>query len=81
MDFMSDQLMDSRSLRTFNIIDDYNRDGLGIEVDLSLPSARVVRALEQIVNGAANLRRFVVTMGWSTLHKPWSNGQTASRLR
>ncbi len=49
MDFMSDQLMDGRSLRTFNIIDDYNREGLGIEVDLSLPSARVVRALEQII--------------------------------
>ena len=30
-------------------MDDYNREGLGIEVDLSLPSARVVRALEQII--------------------------------
>lgn len=49
MDFMSDQLMDGRSLRTFNIIDDYNREGLGIEVDLSLPSVRVVRALEQVI--------------------------------
>lgn len=49
MDFISDQLMDGRSLRTFNIIDDYNREGLGIEVDLSLPSARVVRALEQVI--------------------------------
>lgn len=49
MDFMSDQLMDGRSLRTFNVIDDYNREGLGIEVDLSLPSARVVRALEQVI--------------------------------
>jgi len=33
----------------FNIIDDYNREGLGIEVDLSLPSARVIRSLEQII--------------------------------
>ena len=40
MDFMSDQLMDGRRLRTFNIIDDYNRGWLAIEVDLSLPSAR-----------------------------------------
>ena len=30
-------------------MDDYNREGLGIEVDLSLPSARVIRSLEQII--------------------------------
>jgi len=49
MDFMSDSLIDGRSFRTFNVLDDYNREGLGIEVDQSLPSARVVRALEQII--------------------------------
>jgi putative transposase len=49
MDFMSDNLQDGRSIRTFNVIDDFNREGLGIEVDLSLPSARVIRALEQII--------------------------------
>ena len=49
MDFMSDSLTDGRSLRTFNVLDDYNREGLGIEVDLSLPSARVIRSLEQII--------------------------------
>ena len=31
------------------MLDDYNREGLGIEVDLSLPSARVIRSLEQII--------------------------------
>lgn len=49
MDFMSDSLADGRSLRTFNVIDDYNREGLTIEADLSLPSARVIRALEQVI--------------------------------
>lgn len=49
MDFMGDQLNDGRSFRTFNVIDDYNREGLGIEVDLSLPAPRVIRALEQII--------------------------------
>ena len=38
MDFMSDALMDGRKFRTFNVIDDYNREGLGIEVDFSVPS-------------------------------------------
>ena len=49
MDFMHDQLGDQRSYRLFNVIDDYNREALGIEVDLSLPAARVVRSLEQII--------------------------------
>ena len=45
---MSDSLADGRSLRTFNVIDDYNREGLAIDVDLSMPSTRVIRSLEQI---------------------------------
>jgi putative transposase len=49
MDFMSDSLSDGRTLRTFNVIDDYNREALGIEVDLSLPSGRVIRSLNQII--------------------------------
>ena len=46
MDFMSDSLADGRSLRTFNVIDDYNREGLAIDVDLSMPSTRVIRSRE-----------------------------------
>lgn len=49
MDFMHDQLSDGRSFRLFNVLDDFNREGLGIEADLSLPAARVIRALEQII--------------------------------
>jgi putative transposase len=49
MDFMHDQLQNGRSYRLFNVIDDFNREGLGIDVDFSLPSERVVRALNQII--------------------------------
>jgi len=49
MDFMHDSLANGRSFRTFNVLDDYNREGLGIEVDLSLPAGRVIRALDQII--------------------------------
>jgi len=49
MDFMHDQLADGRAFRLFNVIDDFNREALGIEVDFSLPSERVVRSLEQII--------------------------------
>ena len=48
MDFMHDQLQNGRSFRLFNVIDDFNREALGIEVDFSLPSERVIRALNQI---------------------------------
>jgi len=46
---MSDTLKDGRAIRTFNVIDDYNREGLCIDVDLSLPTVRVIRSLEQII--------------------------------
>lgn len=49
MDFMHDALSDGRSFRTFNVIDDFNLEGLGIEVDLSLPAARIIRVLERII--------------------------------
>jgi len=49
MDFMHDALSDGRSFRLFNVLDDFNREGLGIEVDLSLPASRVIRALDQII--------------------------------
>lgn len=49
MDFMSDSLNDGRTIRTFNVMDDYNREGLTVEVDTSLPSLRVIRALEQVI--------------------------------
>lgn len=49
MDFMHDQLSDGRSIRLFNVIDDFNREGLEIEVDFSLPSSRVIRSLDRII--------------------------------
>ena len=49
MGFMHDQLADGRGYRLFNVIDDYNREGLAIEADHSLPSVRVIRALEQVI--------------------------------
>ena len=55
MDFMHDQLADPRSKRLFNVIDDYNREGLIIEVDFSLPSERVIRSPSTgLLSGAAS---------------------------
>lgn len=49
MDFMHDHLSDGRAYRLFNVLDDFNREGLGIEVDFSLPALRVIRTLQQII--------------------------------
>lgn len=49
MDFMHDTLSDGRSYRLSNVIDDYNREGLCIDVDFSLPALRVIRALDQVI--------------------------------
>jgi putative transposase len=49
LDFMSDSLSNGRAIRTLNIMDDYNREALWIEVDTSLPAERVVRVLENLL--------------------------------
>ena len=49
MDFMADRPGDGRQFRLLNVLDDFNREGLGIEADSSLPAERVIRALNPIV--------------------------------
>ena len=51
MDFMHDQLEDGRSIRLLNVIDDFNREALSIEVDFSLPSHRVIRVNRPGIRG------------------------------
>jgi putative transposase len=46
---MHDQLHDGRSIRLFNVIDDFNREALAIDIDFSMPAARVVRSLDQVI--------------------------------
>ncbi len=48
MDFMPAQLSDGRSVRLLNVIDDFNREALAIEVYFSLPASRMVRTREQL---------------------------------
>jgi putative transposase len=49
MDFLCDSLVDGRRFRLLNIIDDFNRESLAIEVDTSLPALRVIRVLQRLV--------------------------------
>ena len=49
LDFMSDSLSNGRAFRTLNILDDYNREALWIEVATSIPAERVIRVLEVLL--------------------------------
>jgi putative transposase len=61
MDFMRDTLANGRVFHTLNIVDDYTRECVAIEVDTSLPGARVVRALGQLA--AAGRRPLHIVVG------------------
>ena len=54
MDFMHDQLEDGRSIRLFNVIDDFNREALGIEIDFAAVRRGWIRALNQIITWRGN---------------------------
>lgn len=45
---MSDALWCGRRFRTFNVVDDFNREALAIEVDLNLPAQRIIRVLDRV---------------------------------
>jgi putative transposase len=49
LDFMTDTLYDGRRFRTFNVLDEGNREALAIEIGTSIPSARVIRVLDDLV--------------------------------
>lgn len=63
MDFVADSLANRRRLRLLNILDEYSRECLHIEVDTSLPGARVVRTLEQLRQHRGCPRQIVIDNG------------------
>jgi putative transposase len=62
-DFMADALWSGRRFRTLNVNDDYNRESLHIEIDTSLPSQRVIRALDELVEVRGAPRRLRLDNG------------------
>jgi putative transposase len=54
MDFTNDNLSTGQSYRTLNVIDEFNREALEIEVDTSLPGESIARTLDHIVEGRGN---------------------------
>lgn len=63
MDFLCDSLVDARRFRILNIIDDYNRESLAIEIDTSLPLQRVIRVLQRLIETRAKPKQIRVDNG------------------
>lgn len=49
IDYMHDALYGGRAFRCFNAVDEADRGGLGIEIAMSLPAARIIRVLDELV--------------------------------
>ena len=63
MDFVSDGFVDGRRLRCLNIVDDFTKECLAIEVDTSLPGRRVVSVLKQLAERRGLPRSVTVDNG------------------
>lgn len=57
MDFVEDRLENGRKIRTLNIIDDYNREALAMEVSFSFPAERVIQVLGQCIEWRGKPKR------------------------
>lgn len=56
-DFMSDTLENSRTFRSLNVVDHYNRACKGIAIAHSLPAARVIEHLERMIEAHGKPKR------------------------
>lgn len=63
IDFMSDRLHNNIRFLIFNVIDDYNREVLGMDINTSTPSFRVIRHLDQLVEWHGYLKQIRVDNG------------------
>jgi len=63
IDFMHDTLSDGSQIRSLNIIDDFNREVLTVALARSMPSSRVVRELQTLIDWRGKPERIRVDNG------------------
>jgi len=63
MDFMADSLATGRGFRTLNVVDDFTRECVAIEVDTSLSGERVTRVLDRAIEQRGKPQSLVMDNG------------------
>ena len=77
MDFVSDVLTNGRRFRVLNIIDDFNREAIAMEIATSMPAERVINILEKVIWCSGKPESIRVDNGpefIAELFKSWCSG-------
>jgi putative transposase len=79
MDFTQDALASGRRFRTLNLMDGFSREAVEIEVDTSLPGARVVRVLDELKARGRKPKHLLIDNGTEFTSRvldrwAWENG-------
>jgi len=80
LDFMADALYDGRPFRALTVIDEGNREALAIEIGSSIPSARVIRVLDELVRLYGRPARVRVDNGPELVAEAFVEWCTAQRI-
>lgn len=90
---MHDALVRGRRFLTFNVVNDFNHEALAIEIELNIPTQRVVRVLDRIVenrgyplklrmdNGPELISLTLAQCGQKSMLWHWNLLNQASQLR
>ena len=80
LDFMGDRLYDGRAFRALTVIDEGNREALAIEVGTSIPSARVIRVLDELIRLYGRPARVRIDNGPELTSEAFVGWCTAQRI-
>ena len=80
LDFMADALYDGRGFRILNVIDEGNREALAIEIGTSIPSARVIRVIDDLIRLHGRPARVRIDNGPELTAEAFVDWCTAQRI-